>query len=71
MTIKKMKRQAIDWEVKICHTHTDKDLSIKNSYASTIKDSLFKNEYFKSWRGCGERGPSYTVGGNASWYTHS
>ena len=22
------------------------------------------------WRGCGERAPSYIVGGNASWYSH-
>ena len=24
----------------------------------------------KCWRGCEEREPSYTVGGNASWYSH-
>ena len=24
----------------------------------------------KGWRGCGEREPSYTVGGNANWYSH-
>ena len=23
------------------------------------------------WRGCGERDPSYIVGGNASWFSHS
>ncbi len=24
----------------------------------------------KYWRGCGEREPSYTVGGNVNWYNH-
>ena len=24
----------------------------------------------KSWRGCGEKGPSYTLGGNVNWYSH-
>ena len=24
----------------------------------------------KCWRGCGEREPSYTVGGNVNWYSH-
>ena len=24
----------------------------------------------KSWKGCGGREPSYTVGGNVSWYSH-
>ena len=24
----------------------------------------------KSWRGCGEREPSYTAGGNVNWYNH-
>ena len=24
----------------------------------------------KCWRGCGKREPSYTVGGNISWYSH-
>ena len=24
----------------------------------------------KCWRGCGEEGPSYTVGGNVNWYSH-
>ena len=25
----------------------------------------------KCWRGCGEREPSYTVGGNVNWCSHS
>jgi len=25
----------------------------------------------KCWRGCGERGTLFTLGGNASWYNHS
>ena len=25
----------------------------------------------KCWRGCGEREPSYTVGGNVTWCSHS
>ena len=24
----------------------------------------------KCWRGCGEREPPYTVGGNVDWYNH-
>ena len=24
----------------------------------------------KCWKGCGEKGPSYTVGGNINWYSH-
>ena len=24
----------------------------------------------KYWRGCGEKGSSYTAGGNGSWYSH-
>ena len=24
----------------------------------------------KCWRGCGEKGPSSTVGGNVNWYNH-
>ena len=24
----------------------------------------------KSWKGCGEKGPSCTVGGNVNWYSH-
>ena len=24
----------------------------------------------KCWRGCGEKGPSYIVRGNLSWYSH-
>ena len=24
----------------------------------------------KCWRGCGEKEPSFTAGGNVNWYTH-
>ena len=24
----------------------------------------------KCWRGCGEREPAYTFGGNVNWYSH-
>ena len=29
-----------------------------------------KSTNIKLWRGCGERKPSYTVGGNVNWYSH-
>ena len=29
-----------------------------------------KSTNSKSWRGCGEKGPSCTVGGNVNWYSH-
>ena len=29
-----------------------------------------KSRNNKCWRGCGEREPSYAVGGNVSWYSH-
>ena len=29
-----------------------------------------KSTNSKSWKGCGEREPSYTVGGNVNWYNH-
>uniref|UniRef100_A0A9L0RI47 RNA-directed DNA polymerase n=1 Tax=Equus caballus TaxID=9796 RepID=A0A9L0RI47_HORSE len=29
-----------------------------------------KTKSDKCWRGCGEKEPSYTVGGNANWYSH-
>ena len=24
----------------------------------------------KCWRGCGEKGTSYSIGGNVNWYNH-
>jgi len=31
---------------------------------------IHKSTNNKCWRGCGEREPSYTVGGNVNWYRH-
>ena len=33
---------------------------------ATIK----KSTNCKCWRGCGEKEPFYTVGGNANWFSH-
>ena len=32
---------------------------------------IVKSTNNKCWRGCGEREPSYTVGGNANWYSYN
>ena len=32
--------------------------------------AIQKSTSNKYWRGCGEKGTSYTVGGNANWYSH-
>ena len=33
-------------------------------------DIISKSTNNKCWRGCGEKEPSYTVGGNVNWYNH-
>ena len=36
-----------------------------------VRNSIVtKSTSNKCWRGCEKREPSYTVGGNVSWYSH-
>ena len=51
-----------------------RDLQIKSTmrYHITLVRMVIINKYTnnKCWRGCGEREPSCTVGGNAKWHSH-
>ena len=51
-----------------------KEMQIKSTmrYHLTLVTlpSIKKSTNNKYWRACGEKGPSYTVGGNVNWYNH-
>ena len=51
-----------------------RELQIKNTmrcHLTLVRMAIIeKSANNNCWRGCGERKPSYTVGGNVNWYSH-
>ena len=59
-TISKVKRQPSEWENMIANEATDIELISK----------IYKQLAINAGEGVEKREPSYTVGGNANWYSH-
>ena len=50
-----------------------KEMQIKTTvsyHLTLVRMTIIKKSTNKCWRGCGEREPSYTVGGNISCFSH-
>ena len=41
-----------------------------NELTSARMAMIKKSTNYTCWRGCGDKKPSYTVGGNTDWYSH-
>ena len=51
-----------------------REMQIKTSmsyHLTLVRMTTIKKGTNKCWRGCREKEPSYTVGGNVDWYSHS
>ena len=44
--------------------------TVMRYHFTPVKIAIIKKSTNKCWRGCGEREPSYTAGGNENWYSH-
>ena len=62
MAKKHVKRCSISLIIREMQTKTITHTSQNGHHQKPTND--------KCWRGCGEKGPSYTVGRNISWYSH-
>jgi len=45
-------------------------LLIEKCKSEPVRRAIKKATDNKSWRGCRERGTSYTVSGNVNWWSH-
>ena len=64
--------QKANKHMKRCSTSLNiREIEIKTTMITPVRMPQINNTgNNRSWQGCGEREPSYTVGGNASWYGH-
>ena len=50
-----------------------REMQIKTTmrcHLTSIRIAIIKTSTNKSWKVCGEKEPSYTVGGNVNWHSH-